>query len=677
VAAYYLVASFEYATLLSSSVFFFLGFSALIFISSILSLSFLRKLQLEIKSLEDTKNYLLNENKKNIEFKTILDNINIAICVRDKDLNILYFNYPYAKIILADDKLIDNNSIELDKRTRQSAKLTVSSKTKRISERFIVVGGKRYLYQLVDSFLPNLNQVCSTAYDVTSKAVVEKELKLNINAQKKLLESTGNAISIYDSDRRLKYYNQAYVKLWELDESYLDTSPKYEDIVDKLFLQRRISEYTNFQKFKKDRVKLFTTLTDTYNDFLFLPDGRSLRLLIIPYTAGGLLFSFEDMTDHFALKVSYNTLIKVQQTTLNNLQESICVFSADGTINLYNSNFKKLWDLEDEFFNSDPTIHKLTAKYKLLFKKDIDFRIHLINISKASGDRQIVKEYIKRTDNIYIKRRMIPLPNGATMISDLNVTDSALIEQSLLERTRALEDSDYVKSEFLNNVSYEFRSPLTSIMGYAELLKRMSVQELSPKARDDYIDNIIDSSRKLGILIDDILDLATALAGNTQLNLSKFDALPVVQNTIDSLDKLSKNNQVECMINYDLSDQHIITADPRIFEQIIAKLLCNAIEYSPVNSKVVIEIKNEKDDLQISVSNKGDAIPIEEQDFIFNKFYQGRNQKTNAKSGIGMGLSFIKEMIELHQGTIKFNSNQEIGTIFICKFPKTQNNTNF
>lgn len=643
--------------------------SFLIFISSSIIFWYLKSLSSEILELDNLKKHLQSTNQLNSEFKTILDNIDIAVCLRDENLNITYFNSCYAQITLADDKPIDCNAIEIDKFTRELAKLTLLNKNKRTSERFIVVRGKRHLYQFIDSYIPHSNQICSIAYDITDKELVAKELKLNIDAQKKLLESTNNAIAIFDSNRRIKYYNQAYVKLWELDESYLESLPRYEEILDKLHHEHKSSEYTNFFAFKQNRINFFTTLTDTYNDFLFLPDGRSLRLLIIPHTFGGLLFSFEDMTDHFALKVSYNTLIKVQQTTLNNLQEAVCVFGEDGAITLYNIKFKDLWGFSSEFLNSNPTIHELINNYKVLLNTDRDLRTHLINIHQAFQERKIIEEYMKRIDNLHIKRRMIPLPNGATMISDLDVTDSALMEQSLLERTSALENSDYIKSEFLSNVSYELRSPLTSIMGYAELLKGTYAQNLSEKKKASYVNNIIESSNKLRTLIDDLIDLTVALAGNIQLIKIEFDALTTVRNSIDLLDKLAKDNVVDCKVNYNESIQYMINGDKKRFEQVIIKLLRNAIEHSPPKSKVIIDLKNMNGYIQLSISNKGSEIPIEEQNFIFNKFYQGRNTKTNGRSGMGMGLSFVKEIVELHSGTIEFNSNQETGTTFTCNFP--------
>jgi PAS domain-containing protein len=151
-----------------------LGF--LIFLSSSIIFWYLKSLGGEIIDLDNLKKNLLSINQLNSEFKTILDNIDIAVCLRDEDLNITYFNSYYAHITLADDKPIDCNAIEIDKYTKELAKLTLLNKNKRTSERFIVVRGKRCLYQFIDSYIPHSNQVCTTAYDITDKDLVAKEL---------------------------------------------------------------------------------------------------------------------------------------------------------------------------------------------------------------------------------------------------------------------------------------------------------------------------------------------------------------------------------------------------------------------------------------------------------------------------------------------------------------------
>ena len=616
----------------------------------------------------EAENYMPTVNIEAL-LQVVLDNIQVAICLRDSDLNIIYFNSHYTQIALGEDKVIDNDSIEIDKHTKETAKLAQITKKDHASERYIVIKGQRYYYQFIDYYIPAVNQVCSIAYDITNKALVTKELELNINAQKKLIESSNNAVAIFDSDRRIKYYNQAYVKLWQFDEAYLESGPRYEEILDKLYQERKTSEHPNFSEFKQSRVRLFTTLTDTYNDFIYLPDSRLLRLIIIPYTLGGLLLSFEDMTDHFAMQRSYNTLIKVQYTTLNSLQESICVFGNDGAITLHNSKFRELWQLDIELLNSNPTIFELVESYKHLLVSEKDLSNHKNNVALSFHERKPVEEYIKRADNQYIRRHIVPLPDGATMISDLNVTDSALVEQSLLERTKALEDADHIKSEFLANVSYELRSPLMSIIGYSELLKGKYEKKLDKGTKIGYINNILDSSEKLSGLIDDIIDLAVVEFEKIELNKEIIDVINVIQDSIGLVRKLAQNINVECILSYKKNIKYTLYADERRFKQVITKLLSNAIEYSSTGAKVFIDVKIEKTYMRISVSNYGNEIPLEEQEFIFHKFYQARNTKTTGKSGVGIGLSIVKEIVGLHNGTIKFSSNQDLGTTFICRFP--------
>src|SRR5690606_12094179 len=103
---------------------------------------------------------------------------------------------------------------------------------------------------------------------------------------------------------------------------------------------------------------------ETYEEILHIPDGKIIRLLVIPHALGGLIFSFEDVTDKLALERSYNTLIAVQRETLNNLHEGVAVFGEDGRLRLCNPIYQKLWGLNSSFVNSDPHIGDILEETK-------------------------------------------------------------------------------------------------------------------------------------------------------------------------------------------------------------------------------------------------------------------------------------------------------------------------
>src|SRR5262249_47431273 len=136
--------------------------------------------------------------------------------------------------------------------------------------------------------------------------------------------------------------------------------------------------------------------------------------------------------------------------------------------------------------------------------------------------RDLVGKQIERTDGKVLDWRKVPLPDGATLITYLDITDSTLVERSLRERNEALQEADRLKTEFLANVSYELRSPLTSISGFSEMLRQEYFGALSEKQKE-YVDGIHQSSQHLMQLINDILDLASIEAGYMRLEVNDFD----------------------------------------------------------------------------------------------------------------------------------------------------------
>ena len=612
----------------------------------------------------------LNKNLQNFEEKNnllsaVLNNIDMAIWARNKNLEIVYFNKKYAEIALNENIALDCQNFEIDKFARSAATYALNNKGKSFwEERYLVINGKRYLYQFIDSALTNSDIIICSGYDVTSKDVINKELQQNIQAQDDLLESTSNASAIFNKDRKLKFFNQAFVKLWGLSEEFLESYPTYENILDKLHSMRKLPEQANYSNFRKEQLKLFTDLTGTFNEFFHLPDGRSVRVIVIPYSLGNIIFSYEDMTDRLALESSYNSLLGVQRATLSNLHEALCVFGENGKLALYNPKFALLWNLSEEFLNSKPLLPSLFEEYKKLFISNTSYEEHKQKMISGYIRRKKFAEIIERKDEIFINRIMVPLPDGATLISDLDITASVIAERALLEKNKALQDADRIKTEFLTNISYELRSPLTSIMGYAEIINRRYAGELS-LTQQDYIKYIISSSQNLASLVDDIMDLTLAEAGKIELEYVSFDVIQAIKVILEILNpKLHK-----IKFYFDDKKDHFIIGDQKRFKQIIFKLLCNAIEYSEIDQEIDINVESDDQFCYITVTDRGTGIPEKDQEFIFDKFYQANNTKSSGRSGTGLGLSIVKKFVQLQGGTIEFISKESEGSSFTCRFP--------
>jgi PAS domain-containing protein len=183
----------------------------------------------------------------------------------------------------------------------------------------IVTAGARRLMELTEAPIGGDGAIGGFAIDRTEAQEMRSELDRHIENHQQVLHDLGTAIAIFGADQRLEFFNNAYVKLWDLDETFLRSRPEAGEILEELREERKIPEQANFPAFKGCRTAMFTSLLDPLEELIHLPDGKTLRLVVTPHPLGGLLMTWEDVTASLALERSYNTLIAVQKETLNNL----------------------------------------------------------------------------------------------------------------------------------------------------------------------------------------------------------------------------------------------------------------------------------------------------------------------------------------------------------------------
>src|SRR5262249_43006894 len=149
----------------------------------------------------------------------------------------------------------------------------------------------------------------------------ESKLRQHADSHADTLDRLATAVAIFGPDRKLSFFNRAYVKLWGLSETWLDAHPTEGEILDRLRELRRLPEQRDFRDWKQERLKLFDRLDHHPEELWHLPGGKTLRVVTQPHPLGGLTFLYEDVSDQLQLESSYNTLIKVQKASLDNLQE--------------------------------------------------------------------------------------------------------------------------------------------------------------------------------------------------------------------------------------------------------------------------------------------------------------------------------------------------------------------
>lgn len=598
----------------------------------------------------------------------LLNAIPMPIWQYNEKASIAFYNLMYSRLI-DDGTIPDKNSPtpELDNSFKAHAKEVMKNQIPFHTRKHLILEGERRFFDITEVPVGYNRTVLGFARDITQQEELEKELESHISAHADLLESSSSAMAIYGRDTKLRFYNNAFVKLWNLEEKWLSSNPTYSEMLLKLRDERKLPEQADFQKFRESQLQLFQDLIKPHNEFFYLPNGTSLRVIVIPHALGGLLFAYEDMTDHLAMESSYNTLMAVQKETLDNLSEGIVVIGQDGRLKLWNPMYLELWPQTKSIIDQNPHLSDLLDSSKELLNYQGNwetFRDQIIN--QVCQRVPHIRRY-ERNDGKVVKRVSAPLPDGATLISFVDITDSTLVERSLRERTEALEEADRLKTEFLANASYELRTPLTSIMGFAEALRANLFGDLS-KQQLGYISDIYDASGHLMSLINDILDLASLEAGYLTLDIKPFSVKPVLLAVITLLRQRAHELNVTIELQCD-PNLPKMTGDERRIKQIAFNLLNNALKFTRPGSTVIVGAKENKDnEIKIWFEDAGVGITDEEKEKMFDKFFRVQSANGSDHPGTGLGLTVVKNIMDLHEGVIEIQSEKDKGTTISCYF---------
>jgi signal transduction histidine kinase len=565
--------------------------------------------------------------------------------------------------IIAEGRMLGGAVIA--ERARALAELAGAARTPQSEIHHIVIAGARRLIEVTEAPTPDGGTV-GIAVDMTEREEAEEELKRHVAAHGEVLENLATAIAIFGADTRLKFFNVAYSKLWRLDEPFLRGEPDYGEILEALRERRRLPEYVDFLAFKRQRLKLFTSLVEPIEELVYIPDGTTLRTRISPHPMGGLLFTYEDVTDNLVLERSYNTLIAVQRETLDNLYEGVAVIGSDGRIKLTNPAYARMWQIPAEVLRDEPHVSDIVERTRDYFEQGDDWPTLRGRIIERLTDRTPRAGRLTRIDGSVLDYACVPLPDGATLLSYVDVTDSIRVERALRERAEALEAADRLKSGFVSNISYELRTPLNTIIGFAEILANQYFGPLNAR-QAEYCSGILVSSERLLTIINDILDLASIEAGRMSLDRRSVQLRTVLEGVGTLTRDWLRNHDLQLTIECD-SSLPMVEVDERRLKQALCNLVSNALNFTPPGGAIVLSGQIEGDRAVIVVADTGVGIAHEDQARVFKEFERGPSS-LGRRTGAGLGLSLVKRIIELHGGSVDIDSAPSRGTTVTCIVP--------
>jgi signal transduction histidine kinase len=501
------------------------------------------------------------------------------------------------------------------------------------------------------------------AIDVTPLEATEKELERHIKAHASTLDKLNTAIAIFGPDQRLRFYNQAYLALWHLDEDWLQTQPSDGEILDKLRAQRNLPEEANYREWRSKQLASYTNL-ELRESYWYLPDGRSLRVICEQHPFGGVTYLYENLTKEYQLESRYNELFEVQRETLDNLAEAVALSGSDGRLKLYNPAFARFWSLDASFLEQKPHVEQLAQLESLSTDSRAGWQDIKYGVTGLEANRKAHEGRMSQ-DGRVLRYRAVPLPDGNALLTFTDVSDAVKAEQALRDRTEALEAADRLKNSILANVSYEVRTPLTSIVGFAETLEYGIAGPLTPKQRE-YVSDIRRSSEELKSIIDAIIDLSAIDAGQMELKLTHVDVADLLASAAEKFSPVL--NKRELRVNIEVgSDVTSLMGDVNRLEQILTHLLSNAAGFSAQGGTIRMGARKQGDQVQLWVADNGRGIDPEFQRKVFERFQA--KPLPGSHRGPGLGLAIVKSFTELHGGKVSLVSKLEQGTTVICTLP--------
>ncbi|MFQ9923545.1 MAG: ATP-binding protein [Beduini sp.] len=228
--------------------------------------------------------------------------------------------------------------------------------------------------------------------------------------------------------------------------------------------------------------------------------------------------------------------------------------------------------------------------------------------------------------------------------------------------------TEQTRQQFISDVSHEFQTPLTSINGFATILKN---EDLPPEQREKYTDIILFESRRLSQLSKNMLQLTLLDGEDITLNVENYSLTEQLHRVISSLEEFAKQKDIEIDVNIPKKDI-MISGDQNRLEQVWINLLNNAIKYTNEGGYISVNLKRNSKDVEVMISDTGIGMDEEAQRHIFERFY--REDKARSVGGNGLGLAIVKSIVDLHFGTIKVKSQKDVGSEFYVNLPYERNN---
>lgn len=530
-----------------------------------------------------------------------------------------------------------------------------------------IIGGERRMLRIVNVPLAT-GAVAGFAIDVQDLEDARAELTRHVESQRELADRMTAGTAQFDAERALSFFNRPFAAMAQLDPEWLAERPEFDRLIDRMRDNQRLPETRDFPAWKEERRAWFSSAEEVVEEEWMLPNGDHLRVVAQPLPDGGLRLFLEDRTEQLRLASARDTLLRVRAATFDNLFEAISVFASDGRLYLWNRRFIEDWELDEEWLAEHPRVDELVpAMAKKLVNPTTAAQIREM-VRQTTNERQSSNGRITMTDGRHFQFAAVPLPDGNALFTMVDVTDSTRIEAALRERAAALEAADRVKTDFVANMSYELRTPLTSIGGFGEMLAAGYAGTLSPTAVD-YVNAILESVARLSKLINDVLDLTTGDTRGVALERERVDLAGLCKAAVDTARPRADEKAQKLEVRISQSTGFVF-GDARRLRESVEHVLNNAIAYTDRKGRITLDADGDEEQAVIRISDNGSGIATKDLPRVFNRFDRVVEAGVRGEAALGLGLPLTRQFIEAHGGTAELQSKKGKGTTVTLNVPR-------
>lgn len=527
------------------------------------------------------------------------------------------------------------------------------------------VGHERRTLQVTDVPLGELG-VAGFAFDVGDREEAIASVRRFVEAQRTMLDRLSAGVIQFAPDRTLSFANQPFRRTFGLDgEATIGVG--FDRLLDAMRDAGRLPPARDFPAFRAERRRWFQA-REPEEESWHLPDGTYLRVVPQPLPDGALLVVFEDRTEEARLTGDRETLMQVRAATFDNLFEAVAVVTSDGRLQLWNERYRELWGLDGAVpIDAPPRLDEHIGSLADHFAEEADARAIVTLTRAATAERASGTARVALSDGRTLQAAAVPLPDGNALLTLLDITATQRVERALRDKAAALEESGRIKTAFVETMSYELRTPLTSISGFAELMADGQAGELSDTA-GDYVAAIGEAVGVLGELIDNVLDLTASAAGRLPAESAAVDLDwllgDVATGAVRQADARSLTMATELPDNLPT-----INGDAGRLRKAIGHLVDNALTYTPAGGRVLLHADCDEERVRIVVSDDGPGMDEGEAARALDLF-TAVDPVRRKQGALGIGLPLARQVALAHGGSLRLHSEPGVGTVAMLELPR-------